>query len=514
MGKWSACAFLFVVLSMSSPATAAAQNASSTTGQTLATMASSGYPLTVNSNVGESASVEAVLIPYNIVKHVFGAETGKNYIVIELIVTNHNPQASLIIQSVFLDYSRWSLRSGTGLYTGNQGNSNPDLCTNGVPLPSDAAPSQRLTCPAQIGSAEYRIVRAELLDRQPYTLRNLLVNGATAAGSIATAFIFPFSEDVVKGVAAWSGGFVPAVSAMFPDGTIGQLNHISDLGFQTNKVIPKQSSDIVVTFFPISRLLTQNLAKMFREDPAAFFVQGEMAIQHKYRKDILKFIQSVAPDFQANDFMRVFFASYCKPDGTLDYLKLPGSMRSRDTLPNSKLNPEDVCHIQSFLNSVTLTNVQVGLGGDMTVSTQVVPPTISEVDLKDSNGKTITPLSTDTFWAKIPSTATGTISGAYLTGGIPAVVDSQGAPIANIAIQAASQGATDSSLPFSMTISKCLSTTTGTEIYFKVTKPQTSANAAPSVSSSGIQNTTQVSSMLYDFGKVSYPKGCTNPPSQ
>jgi hypothetical protein len=68
------------------------------------------------------------------------------------------------------------------------------------------------------------------------------------------------------------------------------MNRISDLGFQTNKVIPKASSDIIVTFFPLDRFLTPGLKELFIKSPALFFSPYALQFDPKGKKEINQLI--------------------------------------------------------------------------------------------------------------------------------------------------------------------------------------------------------------------------------
>jgi predicted secreted protein len=109
-----------------------------------------GFPLSVSlpKQLADVASVEAVLIPASVAERIFGKEIAHNYAVIELTVSNTDPNASLVLQSVFLDYSQWIL---SGLPRGD-------------PPWRSLTGNQRASDPWQVASVESRLVRGELLD--------------------------------------------------------------------------------------------------------------------------------------------------------------------------------------------------------------------------------------------------------------------------------------------------------------------------------------------------------------
>ena len=61
-----------------------------------------------------------------------------------------------------------------------------------------------------------------------------------------------------------------------PIATVEPLNRVSDLGFRTNKLVPKESSEVIVCFFPIDRFLTPGFRNLFLKSPAVFFAPLSM----------------------------------------------------------------------------------------------------------------------------------------------------------------------------------------------------------------------------------------------
>jgi hypothetical protein len=235
-----------------------------------------GTPLDTTSNVSDSLNIEAVMLPSDVVQRVFGKEVSENYAVIEVNIANRNPASAFILHSLYIDYGDWALAQGYDLATAAQ----------------DAPTYTARTKSTQVSSVEYRIIRGEVMDRQPFTIRNVILNTMKGVGTAATAFAFPFSGDVSRGISAWNGGVVPAVDTYWPDSTQGQLNRISDYGFRNNKVIPQESADIVVAFFPISRFLPKALKHVFLKNPAAFFSPLMLAIDPNQEKSVEEILES------------------------------------------------------------------------------------------------------------------------------------------------------------------------------------------------------------------------------
>jgi hypothetical protein len=446
--------------------------------QKLQDAAQKGFVLTAKTNVSQSASIQAVLIPASLARRIFGKEVSNNYAVVELIVSNEDEKAALVVHSVFLDYCKWNL-SGVA----------PSATTITTPAGPTAPSSQVFNLPCQVASIEARLIRGELLDAQQWTARNWTVRSLTALGSIAGGFAFPFSGDVAKGIAAFNGEVVPGAANLWPDGTVNQINRITDFGFQTNKVIPKQAADILVAFFPIQRFLTPGFKKVFLKEPAALFVPGEMLADPETKKIFEQYVQPWAETFPVSNAkspdtgqaapgkqdlqntMRRATVEDCTSDlqSRADVTEVNKAGAEKSTTGDNSggmndqtaVNHENLCKLQTILNRVSLNNIRVGLQGAMTVDVSTVPATIYDVQFDNGN--------TDaSIWTKTNTPQTGTISGVYLTGGDPEVVDSKGTKYSDIAISKDTDGASDTELHFTMKISKCIPPTS--KIYFVVNK--------------------------------------------
>jgi hypothetical protein len=215
-------------------------------------------PMTATVTVEGNVSVEAGLMPDHLVRQVFGKSIANEYAVFLLTVTNHSASEALILQSVFIDYSQWSLagcRPSLGLAP-------PHLDT-----------FHSATTPCQFASAEQGSVRALLQHGQTWSWRNQLIRYLTAAGAIATGLTFTAGPhtNLPKYITAVTGTVIPALGVAIPDEFIDRLNLINDEGFRVNTVVAKQSSIIVVAFFPLDRFLTPTLKSWFQAYPAVFF---------------------------------------------------------------------------------------------------------------------------------------------------------------------------------------------------------------------------------------------------
>jgi len=383
--------------------------------------------------------VEAVLIPASVARRIFGKEVAQRYAVIELIVSNKDSKAGLIVQSVFLDYSKWLL---SGIPASN-------------PQPLVLEPTQKANQPWQVASLESRLVRGELLDAQQWTARNWTIRSLTAIGSVGAGFAFPFSGDVARGMSAFNGVVVPGAATLWPDGTVNQINRINDLGFQTNKIIPKQASDIVVAFFPIDRFLTPTFRKLFLDNPAGFFAPGELLTDPKISKSIAPILMPMAQSIDSNihsagdlpGAMVKAFLENCQPTQTGTY-KSGSSANDQAAAAISESQGQQNqsmtnCQLQQLFTQLSLNSVHVVVGGVMSVDVASVPATIYEVDFNSGNTN-----------ASIWSTAgkqDGKIVGVYLSGAMPSVVDATGVPIDGISLTAVPESSSDTELAFQMT---------------------------------------------------------------
>ncbi len=141
-----------------------------------------GFPLATETVVG-NVSVESVLLPASVCRRVFGKGISDHYAAVELTISNRSQDQSLIVHSIFIDYSQWALSGSQYL------NAPGDL--PGANPPRDY---QAENLPNQISSVEYRVARGELLDAQPWTARNITMRALQLAGALASAYSFSLNE--------------------------------------------------------------------------------------------------------------------------------------------------------------------------------------------------------------------------------------------------------------------------------------------------------------------------------
>ena len=365
------------------------------------------------STVADSVTVEAVLLPEKVCRRVFGKEISQNYTAIELTISDRSRNASVVVQSLFIDYSAWLL--------------------NGVGGPAGPSENARQQWEAetkrnQISSVEYRVARGQMLDRQPWTLRNTVLHALQLAGTIATAYTFVTTDlDITRGISAFSGQVVPGMDKFWPDSTIGQMNRISDFGFRVNKIIAKESSDIVVAFFPIDRFLTPSLKKLFLKSPAMFFSPSAMILDTESRKELAKII----------DPLMAAGATAGSAPVTLDML-------AAHQIQGKTLSDEEQ-HLNAYLSRASLNNVKILVSGIMTVDVGDVAAQIDSVDCGEGTNPQV--------WAQ-PGEVNCVIKGVFLTNGTPKIDGASGLGISDPIVD--EDQSSDSELHFKITLSKAL----------------------------------------------------------
>lgn len=477
----------------------------SKTQEMLKKAAENGRPLQVAVNGNVSAA--AVLIPQVDARRIFGKEIADHYAVIEVNVGNKSPDAALIIHDIFIDYSRWAL-SGT--------TDQPEATVEGLgrdPL----SPFQASTNPSRVASEEYRVVRGQLLDAQPSTKRNRIIKWLSLAGTVMAAYTFSLNErGIIQGITQYNGVVMPAVGATFPDAVIPQLNRVSDFGFQTNKVIPKQGGEVIVCFFPIERFLTPGFRTLFLKSPALFFAPLQMLVddtakgdmntalgedlgltpadlgtspgdvQEVLRKSLPCYLRIVrGPSFnraasdntpreqvnQQMDNLCLGVFGLRREDENNPAAKI---IRMTDTEASSRAGVQSAGMLLGrflaldYLSQASLNNVKVTIDGVMTVDISSIAAKIDEVTFDDADG---CGPDKECFWT-VPAggsvVRTGTIKGSYLTGG--SVLIDQAADLHIEDVKPIAEGSSDQALRFSFKLTQ--NVTSGTTLSFKVTKPR------------------------------------------
>jgi hypothetical protein len=461
-----------------------------------------GRPLRINVNGNVSAA--AVLIPQVDARRIFGKEIANNYAVIEVNVGNKSPDAALIIHDIFIDYSRWALSGSTEM-------SAPTV--EGLAR-DPLAPFQASTSPNRVASEEYRVVRGQLLDAQMSTKRNRIIKWLALAGTVAAAYTFSINEEgFIRGIAAYNGVVVPGIGATFPDAVIPQLNRISDFGFQTNKVIPKEGGEVIVCFFPIDRFLTPGFRTLFLKSPALFFAPLQMLVDDTVKGDVDKALGEdlglSAADIGANPgevrkllrrqlpcYLRMVkesisgqsprdntFLGQINRNADVTCLAAFGLEEVTDAAgrptgkiqltggANGTLKAESEKRFATFLaldylSQASLNNVKVTIDGVMTVDITSIAAKVDDVTFDGTEG--CAP-NQECFWT-VPADGsgavrTGTIDGAYLTNGNVVIAETD---LGIEEVKAIPEGSSDQALRFSFKLT--MDVPSGKNLTFKVTK--------------------------------------------
>jgi hypothetical protein len=529
--------FGFVLILMSVVSATAQKNlpkaeaAADAAEQKVKSAAQKGMPLThvSSTDVTSNISVEASLIPANIARTVFGKEIANNYAVIALTVSNRSADQAFIVHTIFIDYSQWLLSGGSPFLEGNtlcsQGKQdaapsvgqtvnsatkspspgggtadssqkqNPDASEESGSAPQPQTPDnstaqncsgnrlqtwQQQTRPNQVASIESRIIREELLLEQYWTTRNWVLRALQAAGSVATGFTFATSsQSWIQGIGAFNGSVIPAYQQFWPDSTVSQMNQISNVGFQTNKAIAKQSSDIIVAFFPIDRFLTPDLKSLYISSPAAFFSPVAALVDPKTRKRVEPYVVQILGGKDNKDalfgnmlkFLPQLGSSACERyqnsrtplDGSV-----PAIADKSASTAESRL--ELACLTAEVVNRLSLNTVRLIIGGTMTVDVNSVPPQITSVEIEPPTGETTSTMWTIKTGAK-SATLNGTIHGSFLGGATPNLLN----PPNGVTIKAVAQGSSDTALQFTLTLTASLPAGTKS-LSFQVSKSSSSGS--------------------------------------
>ena len=457
--------------------------------------AKNGNGLRSETSVNANVHVQAVLIPRIDAKRIFGKEISENYAVIQVSVGNKSPTAALIIHGVFIDYSNWPL--------------------SGVP-PSDMAVEgstntyQAPSVPSQVASEEYRVVRGQLLDAQSDTTRNRFLRWLTFAGNLAGAFTFSLNEQgIVKGIAAITGVGIPGVATAWPDRTVEQLNRVSDLGFRTNKLVPKESSEIIVCFFPIDRFLSSGFRQLFLKSPALFFAPLQQLFDKKVRNEVKNAVGDLleGSDLTYED-LRQGLQCYmeirhpqpsrigydvCLDQMGLETYKDPATKETKlRAIASRDANGRIVRNAQGkpivdpgfykfmaleFIGNVSLNRITVTVDGVMAVNVDSIPARVDEVVI-DKVADCGDDVGNECLWRDVAAGGglrTGVIRGAYLKDATLKLAEADALTITDLT--KIDEGSTDNELRFSFKLNAPVKNQT--KLHFTMTKPPASAGGKP-----------------------------------
>jgi hypothetical protein len=412
----------------------------------LAAEAKNGVPLPAMSTVHGSVSVTAVMLTEGSVRRLFGREIAKTYAVVELTVSNKSPDAAFVLHSAYIDTSQWVLGGGS------KGFRPEGLSAEGLSKDEQAAESARARSRStSIASVESRIARGQLLDAQQWSARNWTVRLLTLAGSLASGYSFAFKETgIAKGIAAFNGNLVPGVAMAWPDGAVAQQNRISDFGYQTNKVIGKQSADIIVCFFPIDMFLSAPFRNIFMKSPGLFLSPYQILFGDANKNAIVRL------GFKAKDVDAMHDLHPC-------YARMMEARSARDSKESSDLQEAvkqqiiDGCKEKlgdaryrdaliglDYIGHFGLQNIGVYVDGIMTVDVATVPASIDKLNFDGDDSK-------PEFWSAA-GVKTGTIECRFCQGGLLSIPEADQLGIKDVTTIA--DGSDDRHLKFSFSLTK------------------------------------------------------------
>jgi hypothetical protein len=453
-----------------------------------------GTALHGSTNVHDNVNIQAVLLPRKQAERVFSKEIGSHYAVVQVTVDNKSADAAFVLHSIFIDYAGWALSGLTFNATATGGTSSSgDICPQGQ-YNYKATAYQSISCEGQVASVESRVIRGELQDASNWTWRNGVIRAAMLVGAVASGIPSFSSKNAVKYVGAYNGQLVPGMEVFWPDGMVGQMNRASDFGFQTNKIIAKDTSDIVYAFFPLDRFLTSGMKRIFLNAPAVFFApaqifadkhMGKMQSQVDEMKDLIEDLTGSICTAADNNIAR------CPPAKSKESEDKNAKKYNQDerdkkmlqllAMDCSAVKPGDAnaadCKVakaaQELLVKVSLNSMNVLVQGVMTVDVATVPATITDITFDEGNDS-------PKVWTVTGTDLAGTITGRYLTGGVPNItsIEVPNAPSAKIAdyidpktISVVSDGSSDSKLNFKLQLKKAIPSES--KLHFQVTKYDT-----------------------------------------
>lgn len=459
----------------------------------LASEAKNGVLLPAMSTVHGSVGVTAVMLTQGSVRRLFGSEIAKTYAVVELTISNKSPDAAFVLHSAYIDTSQWALGGGSKGFR-FEGLSSDDQATE------SARAGSRST---SIASVESRIARGQLLDAQQWSARNWTVRLLTLAGSLASGYSFAFKEPgIAKGIAGFNGNFVPGVAMAWPDGAVAQQNRISDFGYQTNKVIGKQSSDIIVCFFPIDMFLSAPFREIFMKSPGLFLSPYQILFGDSNKDAIVRLgfdpgqvemMRKLHPCYSgkfespagkggrkgnktepsgaavadnsgiANTEERSHKAN-ANSDGTVNMREFSQELiikNCQTKLSDSNDKIQDALVGLDYIGRFGLQNIGVYVDGIMTVEVDTVPASIDKVNFDGDDSK-------PEFWAA-PGDKKGTIECRFCQGGQLRILEADQLGIKDVT--AIADGSDDHHLRFSFTTTRPVST--GQPLTFIITKKST-----------------------------------------
>ncbi|MBV8856024.1 MAG: hypothetical protein JOZ02_03595 [Acidobacteria bacterium] len=442
-------------------------------------------PPKIVGNVNNNVSAQAVLIPRVDARRIFGKEIAENYAVVEVNISNKNPDAALLIHGIFIDYSKWPL----------SGMSKNDLLNLDKP-DGPFVEYQSATRPSQVASEEYRVVRGQLLDAQSWTRRNLAIRLLTLAGSLASAYTFSIGERGIKqGITAATGVGIPGVATAWPDSTIEQLNRVSDFGYRANRVVPKQAAEVIVCFFPIDRFLSPGFRRIFLNMPALFFAPLQIIADNKMSglaSSALGLPSSKVSELRGKLPCFLKIVRYAEPDNKepslleqIDYRSTRMCLDSFGIVVEGKdassfkvtdLEEEKFKDFRTlfYIKEASLNRVTVTIDGVLTVEVSSIAPQVHGVEFDEVENCGAP--GAECFWSSSVAggVRTGKIVGSFLSGAKVVIPEKEAKALGIEEVKVVQEGSTDSELHFSFKLTKGVPT--GSSFDIEATKPKPGTN--------------------------------------
>jgi hypothetical protein len=385
-------------------------------------------------SVNNSVGVSATLLTYPAVRRIFGKEIADTYAVAQLTVSNRNPDAAFVLHSAYLDLTDWAFG----------GHREPIK-------PHDLKDYQAGTRPNEIASVEARLARGQLIDAQMWSRRNWTMRLLTLAGAVAGSVVFDVGETGAKYIAAINGTMIPGVAVAWPDGTVNQLNRISDFGFQTNKVFPKESADIIVCFFPMDLFLSPGLKQIFQDTPALFLSPRQILFT------------------EGNQKARATLGVKTEWVEPAKRLMMCPDQPCRDAFAKAE-GGKDVEKFLSFIDSFGANRITAVVDGVMTVEVDSIPAAIDDIKFDGDATK-------QSFWA--PGDHKAALLCRYCAGGQVSIDEAATLGITDVKVQ--SDQLDEHQLTFSYKLTKPIDI--GTVLHFVVTKPSADPKKAKGIES-------------------------------
>jgi hypothetical protein len=442
--------------------------------------AKNGIDLPTVSTVHESVGVTAVLLTQPSVRRLFGKEIANTYAVVQLTISNKSADAAFVLHSAYIDTSQWALGGGSRGFTGGP-----------VSKDDQTGESARAGSHAnRIASVEARIARGQLLDAQQWSARNWTVRLLTVAGSLASGYTFAFKETgIAKGIAAFNGNLVPGVAMAWPDGAVAQQNRISDFGYQTNKIVGKQSGDIVVCFFPIDMFLSPPIRELFLKSPGLFLSPYQILLgDPQTNPAIAKIFKALDIDDAKRKALLELHPCYSK-----GFEHQRREKREAPLLQSTQDRIEAVCGRMldnarpdtlvalDYIGRFGVQNIGVFVDGIMTVDIDTVPASVDQVVFDADAVK-------PEFWAA-SGVKKGTLQCRFCQGGQVSILEADKLGITDVTT--ITDGSDDHNLKFSFTTTKPIEA--GQPLTFVITKK----SADPKKSSQEVKSAPYVYSAAY-----------------